>query len=272
MIKKVLKIFTICSLVLGSLLFVSIRNIFAAPPVVTGVEDGQYYNVPVTITFDEAGGTVTATLNTTPISTGHTVTEDGFYVLIVTDGIETTTINFWIDTILPEVTGVEDGMYYNTDRTITFLEGTATLNTVPFTSGTIVTNEGTYELIVTDLAGNITTISFVIDKTDPVVTGVEDGMFYNTDRTITFLEGSATLNTVPFTSGTTVTDEGTYELIVTDLAGNITTIDFVIDTTAPVVSGVEDGMYYNTDRTITFLEGTATLNTVPFTSGTTVTA
>jgi hypothetical protein len=272
MIKKVLKIFTICSLVLGSLLFVSIRNIFAAPPVVTGVEDGQYYNVPVTITFDEAGGTVTATLNTTPISTGHTVTEDGFYVLIVTDGIETTTINFWIDTILPEVTGVEDGMYYNTDRTITFLEGTATLNTAPFTSGTTVSAEGTYELIVTDLAGNITTINFVIDKTDPEVTGVEDGMYYNTDRTITFLEGTATLNTVPFTSGTTVSAEGTYELIVTDLAGNITTIDFVIDKTDPEVTGVEDGMYYNTDRTITFLEGTATLNTAPFTSGTTVSA
>jgi hypothetical protein len=83
------------------------------------------------------------------------------------------------------------------------------------------------------LAGNITTIDFVIDKTDPEVTGVEDGMYYNTDRTITFLEGTATLNTVPFTSGTIVTNEGTYELIVTDLAGNITTIDFVIDTDRP---------------------------------------
>jgi hypothetical protein len=84
-------------------------------------------------------------------------------------------------------------MYYNTDRTITFLEGTATLNTVPFTSGTTVSAEGTYELIVTDLAGNITTIDFVIDKTDPEVTGVEDGMYYNTDRTITFDEGQCDL-------------------------------------------------------------------------------
>jgi hypothetical protein len=125
------------------------------------------------------------------------------------------------------------------------------------------TAEGTYELIVTDLAGNITTIDFVIDKTDPEVTGVEDGKYYNTDRTITFDEGSATLNTVPFTSGTTVSAEGTYELIVTDLAGNITTIDFVIDKTDPEVTGVEDGMYYNTDRTITFDEGTVRLLT-PF--------
>jgi hypothetical protein len=337
--KKFQRIFLIITLVFGSLLLVSIRDVFAAPPVVTGVEDGKYYNAPVTITFDEDGG-VTATLNGIAILSEDVVSEDGTYILIATDGVETTTINFWIDTIKPvvtgvtngayyndppktpvisetspynatlngltytsgnpitddgvyelivtdsannvttvnftidtippEVTGVEDGEYYNTDRTITFNEGSATLNTVLFTSGTTVINEGTYTLVVTDLAGNITTINFVIDKTPPEVTGVEDGEYYNTDRTITFNEGSATLNTVLFTSGTTVINEGTYTLVVTDLAGNITTINFVIDKTPPEVTGVEDGEYYNTDRTITFNEGSATLNTVLFTSGTTV--
>jgi urease beta subunit len=339
MTKKILKIFTILTLILGSLLFVSIRDIFAAPPVVSGVEDGQYYNHSVTITYDEAGGTVTATLNDTPISSGHIVTEDGSYILIVTDGIDTTTINFWIDSIAPEVAGVVDGEYYNTTVSATFTDANATLNGVPYISGTPITAEDDYILIVTDFAGNVTTINFTIDTTDPLVTGVVDGsyyndppkaavftettatlngaaylsgtpitaddlytlvvtdlagnvttitftidtidpvvtgvehnQYYNTDRTITFNEGSATLNSVPFTSGTTVTAEGTYVLIVTDLAGNVTTINFVIDKTAPIVTGVEHNQYYNTNRTITFNEGSATLNSVPFTSGTTVTA
>jgi urease beta subunit len=406
MTKKILKIFTILTLTLGSLLFVSIRDIFAAPPVVSGVEDGQYYNHSVTITYDEAGGTVTATLNETPISSGHIVTDDGSYILIVTDGIDTTTINFWIDSIAPEVAGVVDGEYYNTTVSATFTDATATLNGILYISATPITAEDDYILIVTDLAGNVTTINFTIDTTDPIVTGVVDGsyyndppkaavftettatlngaaylsgtpitadddyilivtdlagnvttinftidttdpivtgvvdgsyyndppkaavftettatlngaaylsgtpitaddlytlvvtdlagnvttitftidttdpvvngvehnQYYNTNRTITFNEGSATLNSVPFTSGTTVTAEGTYVLVVTDLAGNVTTITFTIDTTDPVVTGVEHNQYYNTNRTITFNEGSATLNSVPFTSGTTVTA
>ncbi|SFS46515.1 T9SS type B sorting domain-containing protein [Sphingobacterium wenxiniae] len=91
--------------------------------------------------------------------------------------------------------------------------------------------------IVIDGAGNLTSVLAVItlDQTAPIVTGVDEGESYNTDRTITFNEGTATLNGATFISGTTVSQDGAYTLIVTDEAGNSTTLSFAIDQTAPAV-------------------------------------
>ncbi|MBV1709290.1 MAG: hypothetical protein KMY54_05480, partial [Erysipelothrix sp.] len=168
MAKKLLRLVLAVVLVFGSLLFVSVRDILAAPPEVTGVEDGQYYNIPVTIEFEDVGGTVTATLNTVPILTGHIVETDGSYELVVTDGVETTTINFWIDTVDPEVTGVVQGEYYNSSVSAVFTDTSpvsATLNGLEYISGTDITADGFYTLVVTDLALNETTITFTIGDT-----------------------------------------------------------------------------------------------------------
>ncbi|MFJ7648880.1 S-layer homology domain-containing protein, partial [Lysinibacillus sp. NPDC097279] len=123
---------------------------------------------------------------------------------------------------------------YNSSKTITFNEGTATLNGIPFVSGMAVDAEGSYVLVVTDNAGNTTTITFSIDKTAPFVSGVAEGGSYNSSKTITFNEGTATLNGIPFVSGMAVDAEGSYVLVVTDDAGNSITITFSINKTAPI--------------------------------------
>ncbi|WP_400193054.1 Ig-like domain-containing protein [Hymenobacter sp. B81] len=82
--------------------------------------------------------------------------------------------------------------------------------------------------------------TYTIDKTAPVVTGVTGGATYNSSRTISFNEGTATLNGSAFASGGSVSGTGSYTLVVTDAAGNVTTVGFSIDTTAPntfIVSG-----------------------------------
>src|SRR5690606_12982915 len=127
-----------------------------------------------------------------------------------------------------------------------------------FTSGTEITVEDEYTLVITDAAGNETAVTFTVDRTAPVVTGVEDGEYYNENVTPAFNEGTATLNGEEFISGTEVTDEGEYALVVTDAAGNQTTVNFTVDKTDPVVNGVTDNGFYNTDVTVTFDEGTAT--------------
>jgi len=232
--------------------------------VVTGVEDGASYNLDVTITFDDG----LATLNGESFTNGDSVTAEGTYTLIVTDPVgNVTTVEFSIDKTAPTVKGVFEGGLYNEDVTIQFIEGTATLNEVAFTAGSTVSADGLYTLVVTDPAGNVTTVHFEIDKTAPVVTGVEDDAYYNTDRMITFNEGIATLNDASFTSGDSVTAEGSYMLVVTDLAGNVATVCFTIDKTAPVVTGVEDGGLYHADRVIAFNEGIATLNGSPLATG-----
>ncbi|OME77628.1 hypothetical protein BK120_25470, partial [Paenibacillus sp. FSL A5-0031] len=108
-----------------------------------------------------------------------------------------------------------------------------TLNGTAFTSGTDVIQDGTYKLVVTDAAGNATTVNFVIDKVAPIVTGVADGGMYKEKVTVSFNEGTAKLNGTAFTSGTEITVDDSYTLVVTDGAGNATTIIFLVDTTAP---------------------------------------
>lgn len=236
-------------------------------PIVTGVEEGGIYNTNKTITFDEG----TATLNGAPFANGGTVTAEGAHTLVVTNAYGISTIvHFTIDKTPPQVLGVTNGGAYKTDRIILFNEGVALLNGQPMGNGTAVSNEGSYTLVVTDIAGNVTTVNFVIDKTAPLVSGVEEGVYYKTNRTIAFNEGTATLNGVPFTNGSVVSVEGTYTLVVTDAAGNKTTVHFTMDKTPPQVSGVLNGATYNFEKTITFNEGTATLNAQPFAGGTTV--
>ncbi|QOS81642.1 InlB B-repeat-containing protein [Paenibacillus sp. JNUCC31] len=126
------------------------------PPIVNGVSDGGIYNQTVTPTFNSG----TAFLNGAAFANGTPVTADGVYTLVVTNSIGSTTLNFSIDTAPPVVLGVTDNGKYNENPTITFNEGTATLNGSPFSSGETVQSEGEYALIVTDRAGNTTTLHF----------------------------------------------------------------------------------------------------------------
>ncbi|WP_339165913.1 S-layer homology domain-containing protein [Paenibacillus sp. FSL R5-0341] len=99
-------------------------------------------------------------------------------------------------------------------------------------SYTLPTGDGNKTVYVRliDRAGNIGSAqaSITLDTTAPIVTGVTDGESYNSSRTITFNEGTATLNGQNFISGTPVDAEGSYVLVVTDAAGNSITLTFTI--------------------------------------------
>lgn len=72
-----------------------------------------------------------------------------------------------VDTTAPSITGAEDGKTYTAGISPAFNEGTATLQKDggainSFVSGTLIQDDGSYTLIVTDAAGNQTQISFTI--------------------------------------------------------------------------------------------------------------
>ncbi|GKU77790.1 S-layer homology domain-containing protein [Paenibacillus sp. L3-i20] len=234
-------------------------------PVITNVENGKVYKSIVTPLFNEGSGS----LNGAPYSSGTTITQDGAYVLSVTDSAgNSAVVSFRIDTTLPIVLGVAEGGVYTTGKTITFNEGTATLNGAAFVSGAQVALNGVYTLVVTDDAGNVTTITFEIKKVVLIVTGVTNGGIYKKKVTVSFNIGTATLNGAAFTSGTEIDKDGVYTLVVTDKAGNETTISFTIDTAVPKVTGVTNGGSYKEKVTVSFNEGTAKLNGDTFVSGT----
>src|SRR5690606_24242901 len=175
------------------------------------------------------------------------ITAEGGYKLVVTDAAgNMTVVAFTIDKTVPEITGVDDGALYNEEVTVSFNEGTATLNGATFTSGTVITDEDAYTLVVTDAAGNADTVMFTIDRTVPKVTGVVSGEYYNEDVTPTFDEGTSTLNGASYVSGTAITAEGGYKLVVTYAASNMTVVAFTFVNTAPAITGVDDGASYNT--------------------------
>lgn len=92
--------------------------------------------------------------------------------------------------------------------------------------------EGEYiiQITVTDINNNQSIDSFNLtwDTTGPNITGVTDNTTYTSPVTITFNEGTATLNGQNFESGSTVSSEGSYILIATDQIGNNTLINFYI--------------------------------------------
>ena len=275
---------------------------------VQGIEDKGSYNKDVTVkvmTNEEAK--LELTLNGKPYENETAISAEGQYVLkaVATDKAgnkSEKSFEFVIDKASPEikVEGLNDGWSYNKDVTPTIsfgedVKAEITLNGKPYVSGTAISSEGNYELkiVATDKAGNenAVTYKFVIDKTPAVakITGVEDGGYYNKDVTVglSFNEkveiSELSLNGKPYTLGSPIAEEGSYELEITALddAKNSTkvVVKFVIDKTAPEVEikGVEDGKAYNVevkpeikaseDATIT-----ATLNGKEYKLGTAISA
>lgn len=99
---------------------------------------------------------------------------------------------------------------------------------------TVISENGDYTLRITDRDGNMVLKSFSAshtDKTAPTVAGVEDGAVYKKAVTIKFADAnllSATLNGKKISTGKKVSAKGSYTLIVTDRAGNETTVKFKI--------------------------------------------
>ena len=114
-------------------------------------------------------------------------------------------------------------------------------------------SDGTYTLEATDVAGNSSKIFIIIDKTAP--TGefsaekieTENGSFFTSSVKFTWAETdcTATLNGEPYKKGATIYADGSYTLVLTDLAGNSTTYTFGMLLSEPnttiVILPTEDG-------------------------------
>lgn len=148
----------------------------------------------------------------------------------------------------PAVTGVANNALVNTSVTPVFT-GTATLAkgaaaATPFTSASVITDEGVYVLKVTDAKNNVTTVNFTIDKTAPVAAisltapaglttiigaaaSVEAGStvtVFSAATAGTLVAGTAVVNangSFTWTASTALTATTPYFVAVTDAAGNV---------------------------------------------------
>ena len=283
---------------------VKVLNIDKEAPMIEGLTEGVSSYKTLTLKFTDMTGPITivmqkgneaATSEELASEATKTIDEEGAYKLTATDALgNSVTILFDIDKTATNISGVEDNGRYK-EATPVFTEGAAVLktlnsngdviSTVDFVSGTVVTEDGSYELVVTDAAGNETSIKFVIDNAAPKVTNIENNKTYTTAITPDVeeagkIEGIKLVKdgeeVKSYTTIAEITEDGNYELTLTDDLGNSSTVRFAIDTTAPVVSGVENGKAYKTAIPV-FTEGTATLQkageeAASFISGTEISA
>ncbi len=289
------------------------------PPrlVLFGVADGVDYTNTLLITWavnDASATSDSATLNGRPVERPLSIVASGAYTLIVqaSDAAGNTSqqrVDFTVDGVEPLilVSPIADGdvvagpinltvTVQNALRAPTFA---ARLNGQAFASGTRLDAEGDYELVVDALGDNGSpyqeTYHFSIDNSPPLlhVGGVSPGAFYTAPVTPLLTQTEThpgtltlTLNGAPFTSGTTLSVPGIYNLHAqaVDRAGNGSQVSLSFEigsATDPRIDfdGVRDGTHYPGSVTplVSFQgdnlrETRITLDDAPFNSGTEITA
>ena len=153
-----------------------------------------------------------------------------------------------VDTTAPIWLGIADGTFTDKDVKVLF-EDVSPLDKITVSerrsgkvfevkNGDILTEEGSYIIEATDKYGNKTRINNItIDKNAPIITGVEDGKWYNSAVTPQITDvhiKEVKLNGENYKVGTEIVADGEYELVATDRMGNSTVVKFGIDTKAPI--------------------------------------
>lgn len=142
---------------------------------------------------------------------------------------------------------IENGGYVNTPISLEILENTATATYSknggeyqPYISNQVLSEEGVYNVVVVDRAGNKSTYVINVDYTAP--TGslyanyqeVENGTI--TNQKIYFSwdgENTATINGNEYVKNSVISADGIYEFVLKDKAGNTSVYNIQIDTVSP---------------------------------------
>lgn len=143
-------------------------------------------------------------------------------------------------TINDKVYGLENGGTYEYLSIVCDNVQKLTLNTVEIESGHLVTNVGSYILIVEGTNGYVNSYSFTINSK---TSGIENGGIYTGSVAPVFNSDNVTLDGKQYVSGTAITEVGNHTIVVNGADGYQEIVTFTIKES---VSGLVDGETYNT--------------------------
>ena len=273
-------------------------------PTITGVENNKFYNTTVKPVIEDEN-LAYVTINKLPYIPGTPIFLYGKYELVAYDKAgNSTKVNFTIDNIKPKILLLDRIEYISgkylpikpvileqyIDTIVVKKNGVV----IPYEKGQQLTDDATYEITVTDKAGNTETVTFTMDSVSPtamvkpaqlgvvsqldlnnleVVDSLDDlnlallnkDVLLTEDAEFVLLKKTKDINVLDknipiykpmaMPADKKITEEGEYVLIAYDKAYNVTAIQFIVDRSAPVINGLEEGkVYYNTDVTITVEE------------------
>lgn len=167
------------------------------------------------------------------------------------------------DNSAPIISGVTNGEVTKNDVLITVDEEdvivTVKLNGTKIDNKTTFTEEGEYVYEVVDKAFNVASVTFTIDKTNPVFNNLVSGVHYKeitldvTDDTnvIFKVENKDNNTTYELKNNDKLVEDATYYITATDEAGNSTSIWVAIDSVFPTISGIENNKVTSESTTIT---------------------
>ncbi len=151
---------------------------------------------------------------------------------------------------IPMVSGVMNGGVYLGNIKVEFNRGTATLDGKPFLSGESVIVSGIHHLELTEDEE-----AFIFEFITDNIPLQYDYKQNSNNAVFTFKRGTATVDGLPYISGTAITSEGRHLFEITGPYGNSESFEFVCEFEAPGIFGVEDGKRYDTAVSITVPKG-----------------
>lgn len=155
--------------------------------------------------------------------------------------------------------GVENGGCTNGSVSFVWIdEAIVTLikngETVSYASGTMLTEDGIYKLILENYDGYEEVFNFVIDTVPPeiVINGYKNGGTVSGDVSVTWNEKGLFTELYcgdkfvgEYENGVLITEGGNYRIVITDNAGNISEAVFVIDKSISYFAEVYDNGAFN---------------------------
>lgn len=211
--------------------------------VLAGVENNGFTNQTVTFTWtDEANVTLTKNGISMDYTSGTKLAEDGAYVLTFANyDSYTTTYAFTIDTTAPELKleGATHRESVNEDVKVFYTEENLTAELFKngrslgdYVSGTPVSADGAYRILVSDRAENKVEVEFTIDKTVDHTVNIHDKGLSNSVVVTANEQLNVTLTkdgeTVEYILGSAITEPAAYAMTLTDHLNNTVSFSFTV--------------------------------------------
>lgn len=222
--------------------------------------DGTNYKA-VSIHVTDADTEVTDVhVNGISVASDYKITEDGEYTIEAWDGVgNKSTKSIVVDTVAPTITGVNDGDVVKKLQSIKTSDNLTGVSSVKVDGVeqdrkdvVTITTSAKHTIEVADKSGNKTVLSFTLDSIGPSSDIVRNAYYKSICPKFTSISGLVSAvakdrdgNVYELVSGkTTLKKSGRYTVTLTDVLGQTASYSFVIDSNAPVISGVKDGKWY----------------------------